>query len=38
MKDTFNEGMPYITHFAAFHLFLGRPQIVLTFIRRQILI
>ena len=33
MKDIFNEDLPYITHFVAFHRFLRRPQILLTFIR-----
>ena len=33
IKDTFNECIPYITHFAAFHLFLRRSQILWTFIR-----
>ena len=38
MKDTFNEGLPYITHFAVVHPFLRRPQILLTFIRRLTLV
>ena len=36
MKDTLNEGLPYITHFAVLHLYLRRPQILLTFIRQMI--
>ena len=38
IKDTFNEGLPYITHFAVLHLFLRTPQILLTFIRQVTLI
>ena len=33
MKDTFNERLPYITHFVFLYPFLRRPQILLTFIR-----
>ena len=38
MKDTFNESLPFITHFIALHPFLGKPQISLTFIRHLTLI
>ena len=38
MKDVFNEGLSYITHFTALHLFLRRPQISLTIIRHLTLI
>ena len=38
MKDVFNEGLPYISHFVALHLFLRRPQISLTIIRHLTLI
>ena len=38
MKNTFNEGLPYITHFVVLHPFLKRPQILLTFIRHLTLI
>ena len=31
MKDAFNEGLPYITHFIVLHSFLRRTQILLTF-------
>ena len=33
MKDTFSEGLSYITHFAVLHPFLTRTHILLTFIR-----
>ena len=38
MKDTFNEGLPYIIHFIVFHPILRRLQILLTVIRHLILI
>ena len=37
MKDTFNEGMPYITHFTVHYQFLKRPQLLLAFIRYKTL-
>ena len=36
MKDAFNEGLPYITHFLVLHLFLRRPQVLLTYTRLDI--
>ena len=38
MKDAFNEGLPYITHFVVLHPFLRRPQILLTFTTQLTLI
>ena len=38
MKDTFNESLPYITHFVALHPILTRLQILLTVIRHLTLI
>ena len=38
MKDVFNEGLPYITHFVVLHPFLRRPQILLTFTTQLTLI
>ena len=36
MKDAFNEGQPYITHFVLLHPFLRRPQVLLAFTRLDI--
>ena len=38
MKDVFNEGMPYISHFVVLGPFLRITQILETFIRHQTLI
>ena len=38
VKDAFNEGLLYITHFVVLHPFLGSPQILLTFTRQLTLI
>ena len=38
MKDAFNEGLPFITHFVFLYPFLRRPQILLTFTRHLTLI
>ena len=35
MKDEFNEGLLYITHFVVLYPFLGRPQILLKFTRHS---
>ena len=37
MKDAFNERLPYSTHFVFLHPILGKPQILLTFIKHPTL-
>ena len=38
MKNAFNKGLPYITHFVVFDQFLRRPKLLLTSIRHLTLI